>query len=81
MSDQLVVQYRRDWLLADYAHEADQDYEDCCACLQPMRRGQRIARLLTGDWAHCPCVASQQPPPAREHPPSRPRHAPPGRTA
>ena len=44
-------------LLADQAHEAGQP-GTCPRCPHGISRGQRIARLATGEWAHAWCAAS-----------------------
>lgn len=34
----------------------------CDLCPRPVEAGERVARLLTGQWAHLPCLAAMIPP-------------------
>jgi hypothetical protein len=48
-------------LLADHATDADRPGLCALSCGHPILRGQRVARLLTGQPVHTWCVAAMKP--------------------
>lgn len=47
-------------LLAEKARDAERD-GPCCLCPRRVLRGQRVARMADGGWAHTGCLSALKP--------------------